>query len=116
MGVFLWGLISGWQLTGGLGPVTELLRGSRTPTAGRCLRGSCAHVWSKLGPICPSALSVPKTHVLCALLVAGGLLDSYMRFHRDWSYEPETMCPCLGMRAGFGGFCPINWSNVNIFG
>ena len=32
-------------------PVTELLRGSRTPTAKRCPRGSHAHIWSKLGRI-----------------------------------------------------------------
>ena len=28
---------------------------------------------------------MPKTHIVCALLVASGLLNSYMKFHQDWT-------------------------------
>ena len=30
-------------------------------------------------------LNMPHTHILCALLVASGHLNSYMKFHQDWT-------------------------------
>ena len=51
--------------------------------------------------------------------VASGLLNSYMKFHQDWtkwlSYKPKTICPFLSIRTKFDKFRPINWLNVNIF-
>ena len=48
-------------------------------------------------------------------LVASGLLNSYMKFRHDWSYEVKTICPYLGIRTKFDRLWPINWPNVTIF-
>ena len=34
---------------------------------------------------------MPKTHILCALLVASGPLSSYMKFHQDWTDSKNCM-------------------------
>ena len=33
----------------------------------------------------PNLANMPHTHILCALLVASGHLNSYMKFHQDWT-------------------------------
>ena len=64
--------------------------GSRTLTTHRCPRGSHTHVWSQFGPILTNHLNMAKTQILCALLVAGGLLNSYINFHPDWTENDMT--------------------------
>ena len=62
-------------------PVTELLRGFRTPGDHRCPRDSHAHIWSICGPILPNDLNILKTMIWGALLVATSLLNTYINFY-----------------------------------
>ena len=57
--------------------------GFSVPDSG-CPRDSHAHFWSKLCPIMPKHLNMLITKILGALLVAGGPLNSYKKFHQDW--------------------------------
>ena len=59
-----------------LGPLTELLRGFRTPCDHRCPRDSHAHIWSICGPSLPNVLNMLKTMIWGALLVATSLLNT----------------------------------------
>ena len=74
------------QLTNILGPMTEHLRGFRTPGAHRCPRDSHAHFWFEICPIMPNHLNMLKTQLLGALLEASSLLNSYKKFHQDWTF------------------------------
>ena len=38
-----------------------------------------------LVPIRPNSLNMAKTQTLCAVLVASGLLNSYINFRPDWT-------------------------------
>ena len=59
------------------------------------------HPWVPFGPIMPNHLIIPKTPIWVDLFVASGLLNSYMKFHQDWTKnEPKTKCPCLGIYLG----------------
>ena len=43
-------------------------------------------VWPEICPIMPNHLNILlKTQILGALLVASGLLNSYKKFHQDWT-------------------------------
>ena len=80
---FLWNLFLTKQLPSKLRHVTELLIGLSTPTAHRFPRGSHAHSWSNYGSIMLTHLNMQKTNIFGALLVASGLLNSYIKFHPD---------------------------------
>ena len=85
-------------------------------TAHLCPWYSHAHIWSLVGPIIPNHLKMLKPQIVGALLVASGLLNSYMKFHQKrLSCKAKTICPYLGICTKFDRFWPINWSNGNIF-
>ena len=79
------------QPTNKLGPATEPLRGSRTPTAKRRPRGSHAHTRSKSGPIQPNTPNMPKTHIPCAPPAASGLPNSHTKPHQDRTKNDRVM-------------------------
>ena len=81
-----------WQLPSKLGPVTELLRGSWTPTAHQCLRCSHPHILFLFCPIMLNHSTCSKP-IFWACFVASGLLNSYTKFHSDWTI---TISPYLG--------------------
>ena len=67
-------------MTGELGPVTKLLRGPepQPPTGGR---SAATPIFGQFfGPIMINPPNLPKTEIMCALLVASGLRNSYMNF------------------------------------
>ena len=40
-------------------------------------------------PILPNHQHIPKTKIVGALLVASGLMNSYMKFYQDWTKMTE---------------------------
>ena len=79
------------QFTNKLGPVTELFRVSRTPTSARRPWYSHAYILSFFGPIMSNHRRMPKTKIVGALVVASGLLNSYMKFHQDFKNNDWVM-------------------------
>ena len=89
--IYLWNLFSTHQLPSKLEPLTKILNGSLTPTDYRCLRCSHAHIWYSFGLNMSNSLNIPKSNIFDALLVASGVLNSYIKFHPDWTKNGWVM-------------------------
>ena len=66
-------------------PRHQTFERSWTPIPHWCPRYSHAHIWSLFDKIVLNHLNVTETQISGALLVASGLLNSYMKFYQDWT-------------------------------
>ena len=103
-------------MTKKVGPVTELLRGSPTPTAHRYPQGGHAQYWPKYIEYTEQAQTRACGCSTCSYWSPEYqdifLFEIGQKMAELWA---KNVCPNMGASAKLRSFCPVTWPNINIY-